>query len=273
VAGAAPVTTLLLGHFGWRNALIAEGALPFLWLPLWWYFISDHPRQAKWISTEERRYLEKTLAEEAGQLEPATKAPLWKALVQPAIFVMVPIYFLENCAAYGCNSFLSRALNSPGRPFTHLETGILYAIPYVIAALCMVLTSWHSDKTQERRGHVAAVYGLSGVCLIASALAARHSFWLSYGFLCFAIQGPFAGLAPFWAIPAETMPKPVLGLVMGLVNAIGNVGGWAGNYAFVWLKEVTQSTAVPFEVLGVALLVAAGLAFLLPKAQVSARGD
>jgi nitrate/nitrite transporter NarK len=132
----------------------------------------------------------------------------------------------------------------------------------------MVIISWHSDKTQERRAHVAAAYGLSGLCLIASVLAARHSFWLSYGFLCFAIQGPFAALAPFWAIPAETMPKAVLGLVMGLVNAIGNVGGWAGNYAFGWLKEVTQGTAIPFAVLGVALLIAAALAFLLPKAQV-----
>lgn len=273
VAGAAPVTAALLGVWGWRTALIAEGALPFIWLPIWWYFISDHPREAKWISTEERLYLEKTLAEEAALIEPEVKMPLWKALVQPAIFVMVPIYFLQNCAAYGCNTFLSTALKSPDHPFTPLQTGILYAIPYLVAVVAMVITSRHSDKTQERRGHVAVVYGLSGVCLIASVIASKYSFWLSFGFLCFAIQGPFAGLAPFWAIPAETMPRATVGLVMGLVNAMGNVGGWAGNYAFGWLKQEYNTTDVPFAVLGGGMLVAAALAFLLPKAKTPVPGS
>lgn len=266
VAGAAPITGALLGVWGWRTALVVEGALPFIWLPIWWFFISDHPREAKWISTEEREYLEKTLAQESALLEPVAKQPLWKALLQPAVFVMVPIYFLQNCAAYGCNTFLSEALKSPGKSFTPLQTGILYAIPYLVAAVCMVLNSRHSDKTQERRGHVAFAYGLSGVCLIGSVLASRYSFWLSFGFLCFAIQGPFAGLAPFWAVPAETMPKSTVGAVMGMVNAVGNVGGWAGNYAFGYLKQETGGTAIPFSVLGAALLAAAGLCFLLPRA-------
>lgn len=264
VAVAAPITGALLGAWGWRTALVAEGALPFLWLPIWWWFISDHPREAKWISAEEKTYLETTLAREAAQLE-QPRAPLWKALVQPAIFVMVPIYFLQNCAAYGCNTFLSEALKSPRQHFSPFQTGVLYAIPYLVAAVCMVLISRHSDKTQERRGHVAFAYGLSGVCLIASVLASRHSFWLSYAFLCFAIQGPFSGLAPFWAIPAETMPRAVVGVVMGMVNAIGNVGGWAGNYTFGWLKQETGGTAIPFGVLGTALVVAAVLALFLPK--------
>jgi nitrate/nitrite transporter NarK len=77
-------------------------------------------------------------------------------------------------------------------------------------------------------------------------------------------------LAPFWAIPAETMPRAVVGGVMGLVNAIGNVGGWAGNYSFGWLKQETGGTALPFTALGAALLVAASLCFLLPKARPAA---
>jgi len=112
------------------------------------------------------------------------------------------------------------------------------------------------------------VYAVAGFCLIASVLSSRYSFWLSFGFLCFAIQGPFAGLAPFWSIPSETMPRVVLGTVMGLVNAFGNLGGWAGNYAFGWLKEETGDIVVPFSVLGGGLLVAALLCFLLPKRKV-----
>ena len=73
----------------------------------------------------------------------------------------------------------------------------------------MVLNSWHSDKTQERRGHVAAVYVLSGTSLILSVLLSQY-FWVSYAFMCLAIPGPFAAMAPFWAIPSETMPRNVV---------------------------------------------------------------
>jgi sugar phosphate permease len=269
VAGAAPITGALLGIWGWRWALILEGLLPLIWLPVWWFCISDHPGEAKWISKEEREYLETTLAREAAELDPAQKGSLWQALIKPsillAVIVMLPIYFLQNCAAYGCNTFLSEALKGHGKNFTPVQTGVLYAIPYLVAAAVMILTSRHSDKTQERRGHVALVYTVAGLCLIGSVLTSRYSFWLSYGFLCFAIQGPFAGLAPFWAIPAETMPRLLVGTVMGLVNAIGNVGGWAGNYAFGWLKKQTGDIVIPFAALGSGLILAALLCFLLPR--------
>ena len=113
--------------------------------------------------------------------------------------------------------------------------------------------------------HVAGPYAVSGVCLIASVLVARYSFWLSFAFLCFAIQGPFSAQAAFWASVSETTPKPVLGAVLGIINAIGNIGGWAGNAAFGWLKEETHGTAVPFSTLGAGMLVAAVLCFLIRK--------
>jgi sugar phosphate permease len=269
VAGTAPVTCALLDVWDWRSALILEGLLPIIWLPIWWWGIRDHPREAKWISVEEREFLESSLAREASELQPAQSGSVWPAFKQrtvlAALAVMLPIYFLQNCAAYGCNAFLSEALKAPGKNFTPFETGLLYAVPYLVAAVVMILTSRHSDKTQERRGHVAFVYTLAGCCLIASVLTSRYSFWLAYGFLCFAIQGPFAGLAPFWAIPAETMPRIVVGTVMGLVNAIGNIGGWVGPASFGWIKQQTGGIALPFGLLGGGLIVAAGLCFLLPR--------
>jgi len=84
--------------------------------------------------------------------------------------------------------------------------------------------------------------------------------------MCLAIPGPYAALAPFWAIPTETLPRNVMGPVIGLVNAIGNTGGFAGPFIVGWLSMRYHSTAIPFNGLGVAMLAAAGLAFLLPKA-------
>jgi sugar phosphate permease len=262
VVASAPVTGWLLGGYGWQPMLITEGVLPFIWLPVWWFFICDHPRDARWISSAEKKHLETTLQAEAAQLEPARKLPFWPRLLRREILVMVVMNFLHNSAAYGCMTFFTDGLKA--KHFSPVQHGFLFAAPYALTAVIMVLNSWHSDKTGERRGHVALVYLLSGASLIASVLAREH-FWLSYGFLCLAIPGPFAALAPFWAIPAETMPRAVFGPVIGLVNALGNTGGFAGPWIVGWLKTESQGVTVPFSALGAGLLFAAALAFFLPR--------
>ncbi len=265
VAGSAPITGWLLGAYGWKTMLIAEGCLPFIWLPIWLYFIRDHPREVKSISAGERDYIETTLKREAEQLEPPIKTPVWHFFLKPTVFVMIGICFLYNCASYGCNAFLSEGLHDPSHNFTGLQTGLLFAVPYVVTAIFMVVNSWHSDKTGERRFHVATVLSISGVSLIASVLMREHSFWLSYALLCFAIPGPFASLALFWAIPIETMPRMAAGAVIGLVNAVGNVGGYFGPDIVGRLKMLTHGITVPFSVLGIGLLMAAALCAFLPK--------
>ena len=262
VAATAPITGWLLGAYGWKPMLIIEGMLPFLWLPLWWFCIRDHPREATWISSEERNFLEATLQKEAAELAPARGSAAWAVLAAPAVWVLIAMYFLHNCAAYGCMTFFTSSLK--GRGFSGVQYGILFGIPYAVTAVIMVLNSWHSDLRRERRGHVALVYGLSGVSLILSVCVKEH-FWPSYALMCLAIPGPFAAMGPFWAVPSETLPRPVVGIVVGLVNAFGNVGGFAGPYISGWLKQETQSLGTAFGALGTGLLVAAALAFLLPR--------
>ena len=267
IAGTAPITAWLLGVYGWQQMIIIEGLLPFVWLPLWWFCIRDHPREAKWLPAEERNYLETTLEREAAELQPAGGGSLWSSLRQPLVFVMIAVYFLQNCAAYGCMTFFTTSLK--GRGFTEVQYGFLFAIPYALTSLVMILNSWHSDKTRERRGHVALVYVFSGICLILGVSLKEH-FWLSYSLMCLAIPGPFAALAPFWSIPSEFLPRAALGLTVGLVNAFGNLGGFAGPYIVGWLKGKYHTIEVPFTVLGLGLLAGAALAFLLPKVKTDA---
>src|SRR5579863_380115 len=231
VAGTAPITGWLLGAYGWQTMLIAEGVLPFLWLPIWWFLIRDHPREAKWLGTEEREFLEKTLAKETAEQETAARVSLWQRVVHPSIFVMIALYFLHNCAAYGCMTFFSDGLKMR---YTGLQYGLLLAVPYAFTAVVMILISRHSDKKHERRGHVAFVYGVSGVSLILSVLFRQH-FWVSYVFLCLAIPGPFSGMAPFWANVSETVPAAAVGVVVGVVNAFGNLGGYEGPKFVGWM--------------------------------------
>ena len=285
VAGTAPITSQLLHSWGWQTMIILEGALPFLWLPIWWFGVRDHPRQAIWVSDEERDFLEKTLRQEATELEPPRKVSVWRWLAAPSVFIMVGLYFLHNCAVYGCMTFFTVGLKGQG--FSSLQYGLLFALPYAITAVIMVAVSWHSDKKSERKLHVAAMYLMSGASLIISVLCREH-FWVSYAFLCLAIPGPFAAMGPFWTIASETLPKAVVGLVVGLVNAFGNLGGYYGPSISGWLMTKWASlvsvyqqsfadahvgwlmrmdgAAVAFMVLGTGMLGCAALALLLPKA-------
>jgi MFS family permease len=262
LVGSAPLTAWLLGRCGWQQVLLLEGALPFLWLPIWWFGVRDHPREAAWISPEERSYLETTLAKEAAKLEPVRAISTFERCLEPPVFLMVIIYFLHNCAAYGCMTFFTSGLK--GRGFSPVEYGILFAIPYALTAVLMVLNSWHSDKTHERRGHAAVVYLLCGISLMLSVLLSGR-FWVSYTLLCLAIPGPFVAMGPFWAIPSETLPRNVAGLVIGVVNACGNLGGFAGPFIVGWLAKIYHNTGVSFCALGVGMIVCAALAMLLPK--------
>jgi MFS family permease len=256
-------TGWLLGLWGWQRTLVLEGMLPFLWLPIWWFGIRDHPREAKWISSGEREFIETTLASERAVLEPAQRASLRQTLLHPTILLMVAIYFLHNCQAYGCMAFFTDSLK--GRGYNSVEYGIFFAIPFAFTAVVMMLVSWHSDKKRERPKHLAAVYLFCGTSLVISMLL-KHNFWASYIFLCLSIPGPSAALAPLWAIPTETLPRSMAGPVVGFVNALGNVGGFVGPYFTGWLtKKFDGSIVVPFSVLGVGMVVGGLLCLLLPK--------
>lgn len=264
VAVSAPITGWCLGAYGWRVMLIAEGVLPILWLPIWWFFIDDRPANAKWISPAERAFIEKAVTDEAASLEPAKPVALWRVLLRWEVLLMVLIAFLYTCDGYGCMIFFTSGLRD--RKFTGLGYGILFAVPYLVTVAAMLLNSWHSDKSLERRGHVALVLGLSGASLVFSVMA-QHHFWLSYAFMCFAIPGPFAAIGPLFAIPVETFPRAFLGALIGTVNAFGNLGGFIGPYFVGWLSDVYHSVSVPFVILGAGMLTAAALSLLLPKSK------
>ncbi len=263
VAISAPFTGWLIGLYGWRTMLLIEGALPFLWLSVWLLCIRDHPREARWLGDTQRRELEATLARESEEV-PAAKTAGWRVLLAPSLYVMIAVYFLLNCAVYGLMTFLTEGLRNRAAQ-TGLEYGLLFAVPYGVACVLMVLVSRHSDRAGERRLHVAWTFNIGGACLIASVLARPHSFWLSYFFLSFAVPAPFVVMPPFWAIAAETLPRSAVGAIMGLVNATGNLGGFLGPFIVGVLKKQTQTTSIPFAALGAGLIVAGLLSLLLPR--------
>ena len=260
---SSPLSGWILGRWNWRVLLIVEGALPFFWLVIWWAFIDDYPQEAGWISTEERDYLEATRYAESHEIDAGKPAPFLPTLLKPTVLVMVGIYLMLNFGNYGSLFWLPSALGN-ARKMSNLLVGVLYTIPYVLSAMGMILLSRHSDQRCERRGHVAAGLAWGGAGMMACALLAGHAPGWSFVAISLAGAGSYGMLGPFWAIPTETLPRSVSGPAMGLVNALGNLGGYFGPLAVGFVYHRTGDFRYAFGLLSLAYLLGAALTQLLP---------
>ena len=274
---SSPLSGWILSRWNWRVLLIAEGALPFFWLVIWWIFIDDYPRDARWISTEERQHLEATLSEESGDLDSATAQPsaepepflramikIGRAVINPIVMIMIGVYLMQNIGNYGYLFWLPSALEN-AKQMSNLLVGILAAIPYIVTAIGMVLVSRHSDQHRERRGHVAFGMAWGGACMLACILLTGRAPALSFVAICLVGAGSYGMLGPFWAIPTETLPRAVSGPAMGLVNALGNLGGFFGPLAVGFVFHRTGDFRYAFALLSLALLSGGAAALLLPS--------
>src|SRR6266436_2837948 len=101
---SSPFSGWMLDHWGWRIMLVAEGALPLVWLGIWIAFIQDHPAEARWLPPAERESLTATLRAESAELERSENVPYLRALMRPQVFVLAAIYFCLLVARWACFS-------------------------------------------------------------------------------------------------------------------------------------------------------------------------
>jgi sugar phosphate permease len=262
VVFSSPLSGWLLDQWNWRVMLVASGLVPFVWLVLWVIFIEDSPSKAKWISPQERDYLERTLAGEREAAGSRRRGSYLKTLLQPQILVMVAIYFCFIFGSIGMVFWLPTVLAKAVHG-SNLTVSILYVVPFVVGAVIMVVNSLHSDKVRERRVHVSIALLAGGLLLLAAVGVLSASPLLAYFFLCLAGVGLFGPLGPFWAIPSETLPKEVAGPAIGLINAVGSLGGYFGPLAVGTLEKQTGSFGPPFCMLAGALLLGGVMALFL----------
>ena len=265
---SSPVSGWILSRWNWRVLLVAEGLLPILWLIVWLVGIDDDPSQARWISAEERAFLEAARNEEARELAFPSRKSLTSSLLSRQVLIMMVISFLISTGNYGYLFWLPSMLESPifrsGHSAGHIAVGFLNALPYIVAGISMVLISRHSDRHRERVKHIAAALLWAGVGLIASALLSVHSPVWAFGLLCLVSAGSFGIMGPFWAIPTETLPPAMAGAALGLIQ-VSNLGGLVGPTLIGYLNKTTGGFTSAFVVLGIGWIAAALLCALIKQ--------
>ena len=228
----------MLGLAGWQWLFLIE-TIPSLILGLvTLVYLPDTPAQARWLTVEERRWLTAKLDAEQSAHGGGRPVTIAGTLMSPRVLALSLCYFGVVLGLYGVilwvPQILAHAGIAPGR------VGAAVAIPYAVAAIAMVWWSRRSDRRQERVRHIAvasvvAFLGLAGcAALVDSPL-------LSVAAISIGAAGTLAIVPIFWTLPASILSGAAAAGAIALINAIGNVGGFAGPFVIGWIKESTGS--------------------------------
>lgn len=261
VSGALLELHGLAGLSGWQWLFILEG-LPAVILGVCvLFYLPDGPKNAVWLEVDERAALATRLEAESRRGTQKRQQSFIEAISNSTVWIYSLVYFAIVFGLYGVTFWLPQIIQSFGDR-SDFEIGMLSAIPFVGAAVAMAFAGRASDRSGERRWHLAFCAAVGGVGLMLASTS--HSPLMSLGALSIAAAGIWGTFGPFWAMPAEFLSGTAAAGAIALINSIGNLGGFAGPYAVGIVRQVTHSFAGGMIVMAASLFAAGILALTLP---------
>lgn len=261
----APVSGAIIAALDWRWLFIIEGLLSLVVLAVWWYMISDRPEEARWLPEKERDYLVTTLAaERAAKLaeDAVSNAPVKDVFRNSGLMKLVILNFFYQTGDYGYTLWLPTILKGlTGGNMANV--GLLAVLPFVATLAGIYVISLFSDRSGKRRLWVRFSLYSFAAALVASVVLREH---VVAAYIALVICGFFlkSATSPFWSMPGRIASAEVAGSARGVINGLGNLGGFCGPYLVgVMIYLYGQNVAVC--ALAGSLLIAGTMTFLLPK--------
>lgn len=256
MVGAAVAAALMqidwLGWNGWRWLLILEGVPTLALGVVAFFYLTDRPEDARWLADDERRWIADELERERENKKHVKKLSTLEALRNPQVIILALACFCYITNSVGLSSWLPTIV----RRISGLSTTqviLISGIPWLAAIPMMFITAWHSDKTRERRWHAAIPLFVVGLALSLSIAAGNHLVLAIVAFSA-ATMALYSFPSPFWALPTIFLSGPAAAASIALINATGNLGGFAGPYLIGYLADRTGGYTA-----GILYLVACGL--------------
>jgi ACS family tartrate transporter-like MFS transporter len=263
VNGVALHHPLVMGLEGWQWVYIIW-AIPAVVLGIIVLCVlTDHPRQAKWLAQDEREALEAELAREKLDHARGKRMTVAQALTHPKVLLLTLAYFCTVTCSYSIEFFMPRIM----RDWYQLDLNSLtwfIILPPAVALLAQLGAGWSSDHFKERRYH-AVVPLLFGALALGLMPFTQGSLWLTL--LCFmAAFGGFKGYQPaFWSLPNLFLVEAAAAGSIGLINSVGNLGGFFGPAIMGYVKQVTGSYAGSLWFLCGSMVLTAVIVFSLER--------
>jgi ACS family tartrate transporter-like MFS transporter len=261
VSGALLEMHGLLGLKGWQWLFLLEGAPAILLGFVVLAFLTDKPKDARWLADDERAWL---MARMQSEQVPAPHG-LWQGLklglADRRVLALALVYFGASSGLYTLGLWAPQIIAEFG--LSPLAIGLVNALPGIVAVIAMVWWSRHSDATGERTWHVA------GACLLAAVGLAWAGLAASLVGVVLALMVVNVGVScakpPLWAMPTRFLSGAAAAAGIATINAIGNLGGFVGPAMIGWLKGLTGSFLGGLYFVAGLLLVSALLVVALAR--------
>lgn len=261
LALGGPISTAILGLDGlaglkgWQWLFILEGLPTMLVGVLFLKVMPDRPSEAKWLSSEERVWLQNAVDNDARAVAASHGVSVLQSLADARVLALAFIWFANTTANLGLAFFLPQILKGLG--LTDMQTGVMTSVPYIFGTLGIVAFGLISDRYNERRWTLCAALALTAIGLTAAG--ALSGSLLAVAVMAVAAVGIYGAKPPFWPLPSTFLSGSAAAAGIALINSIGNLGGFVGPYVIGWLHDATHSYQAGLYFLAGLSLVAAVL--------------
>jgi MFS family permease len=246
---------------GWQWLFLAEGIPSILVGFLVIFYLDSSIAEAKWLTPEEKTLLEQKLEAEDKH---KTEHKLIDAFRSGKVWALCAIYFTLMIGLYGIAFWLPTIVKEFGVK-GYLRVGLITAIPYGVSVIGMILLSNRSDRTGERRLHYVANVVAGAAGLVLSGVFASNPV-LAIIFLSVGTLGVIGSMPLFWPLPSAFLAGTAAAAGIGIVNSVGNLGGYFGPNIPVWAKHFSSDPSAALYVIAGVLLIGAGLTyFFIPR--------
>jgi ACS family tartrate transporter-like MFS transporter len=252
---------MILGLKGWQWVYIAWGIPAVVLGVLVLLLLTDRPGQALWLEADEREALEAELKREKAQHHASRHMKLSEALRHPKVLLLAAAYFFIVTGNYGVEFFLPKILE---RWYSLKLDALtwLVILPPIGSLIGQILVGWNSDRTKERRLHAVIPIYLGALALALTPWS-KGQLWLTIALFIGAMTGLKAYLPAFWSLPSLFLTEAAAAGCIGLINSVGNLGGFVGPYVLGYVEKMTGSFQGGIHFLCTSMFVSATIILLL----------
>lgn len=256
-----------LGLAGWRWVFIIEGIPAVIFGIVTIFYLTDKPKDAVWLDESERNWITDELEREKAAKKAVKHFTIIEAFKNRNVIILALAYFCAVVCVYGFTFWLPTILKGLSG-YSNLQVSLIAALPYCAGLVAMLFLGWSSDRRNERRWHTAI--SLLAVCLglFLSSLV-LDNVYLAIAVFCLAGAGLYSYLPSFWALPTAFLTESAAAASIGLINSVGNLGGFAGPYIVGYLTNKTGTFYAGVIYLSCSALVAAILILLVKATNIS----
>ena len=263
---SGPVSGTLLtmhgtgGLSGWQWLFILEGIPAIVLGIVVFFYMTDRPEKATWLSEEEKAWLVNRLKDERARKAEFGIERFMHALKSGRVWLLCLIYLSIVIGLYGVGLWMPLIIKGVSG-LSDFMVGIVSVFPYLLAAVGMTFIGISSDRTGERRLHTAGSIALAAAGMVLTAYVRNPV--LELVSLSLVAIGIWGTLGPFWALATSFLSGTAACGGIALINSVGNLGGFVGPYIVGVIKDITGVFKYGLIVLAVILLIGCLLTLFL----------